>query len=265
MDAAISPATLRDMLAARTPVTVVDVRRDAAFARDPVMIPGALRRLPDDPLGWGPALPAWRPVVVYCVQGHEVGRDTAQTLRSLGLAARHLAGGLEGWRAEGGAVIPYAPPTRWVTRERPKIDRLACPWFIRRFVDADAVIDYVPAQRVHAHARETGAIAFDVPDVEYTHEGDRCSFDVFVARHAPGDPALSALADIVRAADTDRLADAPQASGLLAVSLGLGRLFPHDHALLQHAQLVYDALYAWCCGRSSERHGRDTTTLRSAA
>ncbi|MDH5286383.1 MAG: chromate resistance protein [Betaproteobacteria bacterium] len=265
MDAAISPVMLRDALDSRAALTLVDVRRAADFAADPGMIPGALRRLPDDPLAWGAALPAWRPVAVYCVYGHEVSRDTARTLRAFGLDARHLAGGLDAWRAEGGSVVPHAPPTRWVTRERPKIDRLACPWFVRRFIDADAVFDYVPPQRVLAHARATGATPFDVPDVEYTHDGERCSFDAFVARHAPDDPALAALADIVRAADTDRLGDSPQAAGLLAVSLGMGRLIGDDGALLRHALLVYDALYAWCRAARDERHGWDATALRRSA
>jgi rhodanese-related sulfurtransferase len=265
MDAVTSSLTLRSALAERAAFTLVDVRRDAAFARDPVVIPGALRRRPEDVADWGRTLPAWRPAIVYCVHGHEVSRDAAQALRTLGLSAQHLDGGLEAWRAAGGGVVPYAPPTRWVTRERPKIDRLACPWFIRRFVDADATIDYVPANRVLAHARETGATPFDVPDVEYTHAGERCSFDAFVAKHAPDDPALAALADIVRAADTDRLGDAPQAAGLLAVSLGMGRLIADDAALLDHALLVYDALYAWCREARGERHGWDPAGLRRSA
>lgn len=265
MDAATSTLTLRSMLAERAALTLVDVRRDAAFARDPVVIPGALRRRPEDVAEWGRTLPAWRSVVAYCVHGHEVSRGAAQALRESGFDARALEGGLEAWRAAGGRVVAHSPPTRWVTRERPKIDRLACPWFIRRFVDADAAIDYVPANRVLAHARETGATPFDVPDVEYTHVGERCSFDAFVAKHAPDDPALAALADIVRAADTDRLGDAPQAAGLLAVSLGMGRLIADDAALLDHALLVYDALYAWCRGARGERHGWDAAVLRQGA
>lgn len=263
MDAFITPAQLADLLAQRAALTVVDVRRDAAFAADPVVIPGALRRRPEDVATWGPTLPAWRSVVVYCVRGHEVGREAARSLRAFGLAARALEGGLEAWRAAGHRVLPHTSPTRWVTRERPKIDRLACPWFIRRFVDADARIDYVPPDRVHEHARATGATPFDVPGVAYGHVGERCSFDAFVARHAPEDPALGALADIVRAADTDRLADAPSAAGLLAVSAGLGRLIADDQALMRHALLVYDALYAWC---GDARAGRgDAGALRRSA
>lgn len=265
MDAALSPSALRDLVAARTPFTLVDVRRPEAFDRDPAMLPGAVRRPPADVERWGRELPAWRPVVVYCVHGHEVSRDAAAALRLLGLRAQALEGGLEAWRADGGRLVPHRPPTRWVTRARPKIDRLACPWFIRRFVDADAIVDYVPAGRVLAHACDTGATPFDVPDVEYAHVGHFCSFDAFVARHAPDDDALAALADIVRAADTDRLDDASQAAGLLAVSLGLGRLIDDDATLLRHALLVYDALYAWCLGAGGGRHGRGASALRKGA
>ncbi|HEX4886012.1 MAG TPA: chromate resistance protein ChrB domain-containing protein [Casimicrobiaceae bacterium] len=265
MDAVLTPQAFRNLLAGPAPVTLVDVRRADAFACDPVLMPGAVRRPPEDVLAWGPALPTWRPVVVYCAHGRDVGRDVAQTLRALGLQACCLAGGLDAWRESGGAVAPQRAPTRWVTRERPKIDRIACPWFIWRFVDADAVVDYVPANEVLAHAAATGATPFDVPDVAYSHAGERCSFDAFVARHARGDGALEALADIVRAADTNRPGDAPQAAGLLAVSLGLARLIASDHALLHHALLVYDALYAWCRDAREERHGWDPAGLRNAA
>lgn len=143
-----------------------------------------------------------------------------------------------------------------------EIDRIACPWLIRRFVDASAEILYVPNASVRTVAREENAIPFDVPDVEYTHAGERCSFDAFVARHAPDDDALVALADIVRAADTDTLERSPQAAGLLAVSLGLGAGLADDAALLHHGLLVYDALYAWSRDARGERHGWNAATLR---
>lgn len=143
---------------------------------------------------------------------------------------------------------------KWVTRERPKIDRLACPWLVTRFVDADAQFLFVPADQVHAVADETGAIPYDVPGVELTHVGERCSFDAFLARYRLDDPALARLAEIVRGADTDRLDLAPECAGLLAISVGLGRVFADDQELLQRAMLVYDALYAWCRGER-ERHG----------
>jgi hypothetical protein len=142
----------------------------------------------------------------------------------------------------------------WVTRERPKIDRLACPWLVARFVDPDAEFLFVPADRVAETARTTGAVPYDVPGVELTHVGDHCSFDAFLAKYHLDDPALARLAVIVRAADTDRLGLAPEAAGLLAVSVGLGRVFADDHELLGHAMVLYDGLFAWC-REAPERHG----------
>lgn len=144
---------------------------------------------------------------------------------------------------------------RWVTRERPKIDRLACPWLIRRFIDPHADIRYVAAANVLAVAASDDAIPFDVPGVELTHAGPRCSFDAFLQKYALTDPALWHLADIVRAADTDTIAQSPQAAGLLAISLGLGANFHDDQVLLDHAMVIYDALYTWCQTLADERHG----------
>jgi hypothetical protein len=144
---------------------------------------------------------------------------------------------------------------KWVTRERPKIDRLACPWLIRRFIDPDGEILYVPAIEVLQVAREKAAIPFDVPGVKFTHNGPLCSFDAFLKIYELQDPALHELAVIVRAADTDTLDQSPQAPGLLAISLGLGATLPDDQKLLQVGLLVYDALYTWCRSLKGERHG----------
>ena len=144
---------------------------------------------------------------------------------------------------------------KWVTRERPKIDRLACPWLILRFIDADAEIRYVPAARVLAVARSEEAIPFDVPGVELTHSGPLCSFDAFLEKYHLEEAALARLAEIVRAADTDTLDRSPQAPGLLAISLGLGVNIGDDQALLQAALPIYDALYTWCRSLDGERHG----------
>jgi hypothetical protein len=143
---------------------------------------------------------------------------------------------------------------KWVTRERPKIDRLACPWLVSRFVDPEAEFLFVPADTVVSVARQTGAIPYDVPGVELTHVGEKCSFDAILAKYGLNDPALDRLAEIVRAADTDRLDLAPEAAGLLAISVGLGRVYADDHVVLSHAKVLYDALYAWCSG-DRERHG----------
>jgi hypothetical protein len=143
---------------------------------------------------------------------------------------------------------------KWITRERPKIDRVACPWLIARFVDPEAEFLYVPRDEVLRIAAETGAIPYDVPGVELTHVGDLCSFDAIVARYGLTDPALQQLAVIVRAADTDRLDLAPQAAGLLAVSLGLSANFADDHAMLAQGMVVYDALYSWCRSCQGQTH-----------
>jgi hypothetical protein len=146
-------------------------------------------------------------------------------------------------------------PTRWVTRERPKIDRIACPWLIRRFIDPDAEIIYAPTPDVFDVARRLQAAAFDIPGAEpFTHDGDRCSFDAFLGHFRLDDPGLGVLAPIVRGADTDRHDLAPQASGLHALSLGLCALFADDQALLAQGLVIYDALYAWATRAKDERH-----------
>jgi hypothetical protein len=144
---------------------------------------------------------------------------------------------------------------KWVTRARPKIDRIACPWLIARYIDAQAEFLYVPAEQVMDTARDTGAIPYDVPGVELTHVGADCSFDAFMQKYRLDDPALQRLALIVRGADTDRHELAPQCAGLLAVSLGLSQVYADDHEMLRHGMVVYDALYAWCRHASGETHG----------
>jgi hypothetical protein len=134
----------------------------------------------------------------------------------------------------------------WVTRERPKIDRIACPWLILRFIDAQAQFHYVPADQVLGLATQTGAIPYDIPGVELTHAGELCSFDAFLKKYRLEDSALSQLATIVRGADTARLDLAPQSAGLHAISLGLSATIPDDHQMLRHGLVLYDALYAWC-------------------
>jgi hypothetical protein len=135
---------------------------------------------------------------------------------------------------------------KWVTRERPKIDRIACPWLIVNFIDREAEFIYVPLNEVLRVTRETGAIPYDVPNVELGHHGELCSFDAFLRKYQLTDPALQKLARIVRGADTSRLDLAPEASGLYAISIGLSRNFDNDHEQLRHGMVIYDALYAWC-------------------
>jgi hypothetical protein len=150
---------------------------------------------------------------------------------------------------------------KWVTRERPKIDRIACPWLIARFIDREPEFLFVPAGEVLATARDRNAIPYDVPDVELTHVGERCSFDAFLRKYGLDDPALAELAVIVRGADTARPELAPQAAGLLAISLGLSYNYRDDHEMLKHGLVVYDALYAWCRHTRGETHTWNPATM----
>lgn len=144
---------------------------------------------------------------------------------------------------------------KWITRERPKIDRIACPWLIARFIDKQPEFLFVPTGDVLKMAAETGATPYDIPGVELTHVGELCSFDAFLRKYKLADPALQQLATIVRGADTSRLDLAPQAPGLMAISLGLSHNFPDDHEMLKHGLVMYDALYAWCRNCQKETHG----------
>ncbi|MDH4608836.1 chromate resistance protein ChrB domain-containing protein [Pseudomonas sp. BN102] len=143
---------------------------------------------------------------------------------------------------------------KWVTRERPKIDRIACPWLITRFIDPHPEFLYVAASEVLRVAAEQEAAPYDIPGVELSHVGERCSFDAFLDKYRLSDPALQQLAQIVRGADTSRLDLTPQSAGLYAISLGLSHNFANDHEMLQHGLVLYDALYAWCKDCQGESH-----------
>jgi rhodanese-related sulfurtransferase len=235
---------------------LIDVRRHAAFRGATDLIEGALWRDPERVGEWAGELPRSSEVVVYCMHGGEVSQGVAKALREAGPSARYLGAGIEGWKSAGGALDrkPALANTRWVTRERPKIDRIACPWLLARFVDPEAEFLYVPTKDVLETARERDAIPYDVPGVHFTHEEERCSFDAFLKHFHLSDPALDQLAAIVRGADTGHLDLAPQASGLAAISLGLSRKYPDDHEMLKHGMVMYDALYAWCKGGQDEVH-----------
>jgi hypothetical protein len=143
---------------------------------------------------------------------------------------------------------------KWITRERPKIDRIACPWLISRFIDPHAEFLYVPAQEVLRRAASDGATPYDIPGVELGHEGELCSFDAFLKKYALEEPALQQVALIVRGADTSRLDLTPQSAGLFALSLGLSKIYSDDHEMLRHGMVMYDALYAWCQSCQAEAH-----------
>jgi rhodanese-related sulfurtransferase len=253
---AISVSELRRETTASTAPIVIDVRRPPAFAAAERMISGALRRDPERVRDWASSLPKASSVVVYCVHGHEVSQGAAATLSDLGIAARYLEGGIEEWTAAQGALDskPRNGSTRWVTRERPKIDRIACPWLVARFVDRDAEFHYVPSSEVLHAAKERSAVPYDIPDVHFSHDGELCSFDAFLKHYRLNDPALTDLAVIVRGADTARLDLAPQAAGLAAISLGLSRNFQDDHEMLKQGMVMYDALYTWCKQGKEEVH-----------
>jgi rhodanese-related sulfurtransferase len=261
----ISASDLRQQLSGGTPPIVIDVRRRAAFTASEEMVSGALRRDPEKLGTWARTLPAASRVVVYCVHGHEVSQKAAGGLQQLGLNASYLEGGIEeGWKALAAPLDRKAKnsATRWITRERPKIDRIACPWLIARFVDPEAEFVYVPAKQVLSAAKARDAVPYDVADVHFTHDGDRCSFDAFLKHYRLADPALAELALIVRGADTARLDLAPQAAGLAALSLGLARNFADDHEMLKHGMVMYDALYRWCKEGKQEVHTWNPETYR---
>jgi len=268
MTTTISHDALQSALRSTHPPLVIDVRRKSAYLAATDTLQGALRRDPETVAAWARQLPRSTRVVVYCAHGREVSQRAASELAQCGFDASYLEGGIEaGWRAHGGALDtkPAGISSRWVTRERPKIDRIACPWLIARFIDPEAEFLYVPARDVLDVARVQGATPYDVPDVPFSHDGERCSFDAFLDQYRLRDPALLELATIVRGADTGELDLAPQAPGLLAVSLGLSRLFHDDHEMLRQGMVIYDAFYAWCKEGKDEVHTWNPEAYRVGA
>jgi rhodanese-related sulfurtransferase len=243
--------------------TIVDLRSSAEFADDPRIIPTAIRLSVGEIEARFSALSTPRGVVVVCRDGGAVSEVGAALLRQAGIAAEILEGGVESWAADGLPLVPLARiPSRetggrtlWVTRSRPKIDRIACPWLIRRFIDPTAAFLFISAGEVKAVAEQFGATPFDMEDGFWTHRGELCTFDVMVEEFGLKTEPLLRLATIVRAADTDRLELVAQAPGLLAVSLGLSRMFTDDSAQLEAGLTIYDALYHWCRDATDETHG----------
>lgn len=254
----ISPTDLYSVVGTAAAPIVIDVRRAQDSDADDVQIVGARRRLPEEVDRWRREIPDGQHVVVYCVRGHQVSQGAAAALAAAGVDARYLEGGITAWRERG-------LPTRrkvgsssagWVTRERPRVDRIACPWLIRRFIDPEAEFFYVPTAQVPAVAARTGAIPYDISGAEFGHVGDHCSFDAFIRIFDIHDHALDRLALIVRGADTGKPDLTPQSSGLIALSQGLSATIADDFEMLGHGMVVYDALYAWCRGKSQSPDGR---------
>lgn len=226
------------------------------------LIPGARRRSPDDVETWAAERRATSAILI-CRDGADASPGAAAWLRHAGIRAELLEGGAEAWTAAGQPVVREAvlPPrdasgrTRWVTRARPKVDRIACPWLIRRFVDPEAVFLFVAPSEVAGVGERLDAAPFDVDGVFWSHRGDLCTFDTMVEELGLGAvPALARLARIVRGADTARPELEPQAAGLLAVSLGLSRMYADDLEQLDAGMTVYDALYRWCRDAVDETH-----------
>jgi rhodanese-related sulfurtransferase len=226
------------------------------------LLPGSVRRPPDEVRRWSSVLAA-RSAVVMCGDGAGASPAVAAWLRQSGIAAETLDGGAAAWAAAGLPLVreTVLPPrdeagrTVWVTRARPKVDRIACPWLIRRFVDPDAVFLFVAPSEVPAVVERLDAAPFDVDGVFWSHRGEMCTFDVMVdGLGLGGVEALRRLAVIVRGADTARPELAPQSAGLLAASLGLSRMFADDHAQLDAGMLLYDAFYRWCRDAVGETH-----------
>ena len=212
----ISPDTLYARLGSEAAPIIVDVRRDADFTTAATLVADAFHRSPDNVELWQTDLPDGRQVVTYCLHGREVSQGVAAALRLMGVEANFLEGGIANWTEHG---LPThrnigATPGKWVTREHPKIDRIACPWLIRRFIDPNAEFIYVPKDQVLAVAKQLGGIPYDIDGVEFTHEGERCSFDTIQRIYDIRDPALDHLATIVRGADTSRHDLSPQCGGL---------------------------------------------------
>jgi rhodanese-related sulfurtransferase len=264
--ASISPADLYARLGTASAPVLIDVRRPEAFAKAGELITSAFHHPPDEVEKWWKDLPSGRQVVVHCVHGHQVSQNAAAALRAAGMDAVYLEDGIAGWIEQGFPTRRAigATPGKWVTRERPKIDRIACPWLIRRFIDPRAEFIYVPTKQVLAVAKETGGTPYDIEGVEFAHEGERCSFDTILRIYGIHDPALDHLATIVRGADTSRHDLAPQCGGLFAISLGLSANFADDHEMLEHGIVMYDALYTWCRRLQAETHNWPATAPKQA-
>lgn len=265
----ISPDSLYASLGRSDSPIVFDVCRCEDFDAEQRLLPGARWRDHRAADQWQAELPRSARIITVCVRGKKVSQAAAAQLRLLGFDAAYLEGGFEAWRAAGLPTVDKrhgignreGRPTSWITRVRPKIDRVACPWLISRFLDPSARFLYVEAEQVLLAGQELDAVPYDVPGTEITHRGDLCSFDAMIADFGIRDAALDRLATIVRGADTARPDLAPEAAGLLAIALGISQMAgPVDHRALEQGFVVYDALYAWARHASTETHSWQAPT-----
>ena len=248
---------------------LIDVRSEEDFAAAPRLLPGATR-IDDQALAALAPQLAGQPSIAVCQAGHRRSQGAAAWLRAEGCPSEYLEGGFEAWRA---AELPLIDPAKlpardaqgrtiWVTRSRPKIDRIACPWLIRRFLDPRAIILFVAPAEVVGVAERYDASPFDIENVFWSHRRELCTFDVMLAEFGLNIPALDRLADIVRGADTARLDLAPEAAGLLAASLGLSRMYSDDLEQLEAGMPLYDAFYRWARDATDETHNWPTNKPR---
>jgi rhodanese-related sulfurtransferase len=265
----ISPDKLARLIGTANMPALIDVRTEADFAADPRLIPGAVRRNHEQTADWGEEF-AGRAAIVVCLRGQKLAQGTAAWLRHVHVEAETLEGGFEGWKA---AKLPLVtasklPPrdaqgrTVWVTRARPKVDRIACPWLIRRFVDPNAVFLFVAPAEVIAVGERFNAAPFDIENVFWSHRGELCTFDVMIEEFDLATPPLLRLATMVRAADTGRLDLSAEAPGLLAASLGLSRMYDNDLEQLEAGIALYDTFYRWCRDATGETHNWPTNKAK---
>jgi len=248
---------------------LIDVRTDEDFNSDPRLIPGSVRRSHLDVVDWASEYDG-HPAIVICQKGKKLSEGTAAWLRQSGVSAEVLEDGFVNWQqAKLPTVASARLPARdgrgrtvWVTRARPKIDRIACPWLIRRFVDPAAVFLFVAPSEVTAVAERFNATPFDIEDVFWSHRGELCTFDVMIEEFGLATPPLLRLATMVRAADTGRLDLSPEAPGLLAASLGLSRMYDDDLAQLNAGMSMYDAFFRWCRDATGETHNWPTNKAK---
>jgi rhodanese-related sulfurtransferase len=263
----ISPDKLLRLIGVPHCPALVDVRNDEDYEGDPRFIPGALRRSHASVSEWASEFAGLLAVVID-QYGQKISEGVAAWLRHAGAtSADVLTGGHQSWVKAGGPLVPSAkvPPrdafghTVWVTRSRPKVDRIACPWLIRRFVDPKAVFLFVAPAEVSAVAERFGGAAFDIEGVFWSHRGERCTFDTMLDEWGLASEPLQRLAIIVRGADTARLDISPEAAGLLAASLGLSRMYADDLEQLEAGMALYDAFYRWCRDATEEPHNWPAT------
>jgi len=265
----ISISTLSRLVGTPECPVILDVRIDEDFNDDPRTIPGAYRYPFLEVTSLANELHG-KSVVVYCQRGLKISQGAAALLRNAGIKAEVLEGGQFSWRDAQLPMValeklPSADTTGrtvWVTRHRPKIDRIACPWLIRRFVDTRAQFLFVAASQVSNVAERFNAIPFDIEDVFWSHRADRCTFDTMIEELGIGNAALSRLATIVRGADTNKHNLAPEAAGLLAMSLGLSRMYRDDLAQLEAGITLYDAFYRWARDATEEGHDWPAATSK---